>query len=66
MATVQLFRREARTSSASTTINRAHRDANVESIFYYAVFYPAIERSAALAARAHHLVSAAAGCCAAR
>ena len=31
-------------------INRAHRDANVESIFYYAVFYPAIEVIGALAA----------------
>jgi ATP-binding cassette subfamily B protein len=50
MATVQLFRREARDFSAFDEIDRAHRDANVDSIFYYAVFYPAIELVSALAA----------------
>src|SRR3954462_15660520 len=43
MATVQLFRRERRGFNRFDEINRFHRDANVESIFYYAVFYPAIE-----------------------
>ncbi len=38
------------TSTAFDAINREHRDANVESIFYYAVFYPAIEVVGALAA----------------
>jgi len=50
MATVQLFRRERRTYARFDEINRTHRDANVESIFYYAVFYPAIEIIGALAA----------------
>jgi len=50
MATVQLFRREGRSYSQFDGINRRHRDANVESIFYYAVFYPAIEIIGALAA----------------
>jgi ATP-binding cassette subfamily B protein len=50
MATVQLFRRETRDFEAFDEINRRHRDANVESIFYYAVFYPAIELVSALAA----------------
>ena len=50
MATVQLFRREARDFAAFDEIDRAHRDANVESIFYYAVFYPAVELVSALAA----------------
>ena len=50
MATVQLFRREARDFAAFDEIDRAHRDANVDSIFYYAVFYPAIELVSALAA----------------
>jgi ATP-binding cassette, subfamily B, multidrug efflux pump len=49
MATVQLFRREGRSFSRFDEINRTHRDANVESIFYYAVFYPAIEIIGALA-----------------
>ena len=50
MATVQLFRREARDFETFDDIDRQHRDANVESIFYYAVFYPAIELVSALAA----------------
>jgi ATP-binding cassette subfamily B protein len=50
MATVQLFRREARNYAAFDEINRRHRDANIDSIFYYAVFYPAIEIVSALAA----------------
>ena len=49
MATVQLFRRERRSSARFDEINSAHRDANVESILYYAVFYPAIEVIGALA-----------------
>ena len=50
MATVQLFRRETLNFERFEAINRGHRDANVEAIFYYAVFYPAIEAVAALAA----------------
>jgi ATP-binding cassette subfamily B multidrug efflux pump len=49
MATVQLFRRERRSDARFDEINRTHRDANVDSIFYYAVFYPAIEIIGALA-----------------
>ncbi|MGH9241677.1 MAG: ABC transporter ATP-binding protein [Vicinamibacterales bacterium] len=49
-STVQLFRREARDYAAFDDIDRAHRDANVQSIFYYAVFYPAVELVSALAA----------------
>ena len=49
MATVQLFRQEARHFDQFDAINRGHRDANVASIFYYAVFYPAIEVLGALA-----------------
>jgi ATP-binding cassette, subfamily B, multidrug efflux pump len=49
MATVQLFRRERRSFARFDEINRRHRDANVESILYYAVFYPAIEVIGALA-----------------
>ncbi len=49
MSTVQLFRREALNFSRFDEIDRKHRDANIESIFYYAVFYPAIEAVGALA-----------------
>jgi ATP-binding cassette subfamily B multidrug efflux pump len=50
MATVQLFRREAVNFGRFENINRAHRDANLQSIFYYSVFFPAIEIVSALAA----------------
>ena len=50
MSTVQLFRREARDFEEFDRIDRTYRDANVQSIFYYAVFYPAIELISALAA----------------
>jgi ATP-binding cassette subfamily B multidrug efflux pump len=49
MAVVQLFRREPRNRDAFAAINRAHTDANLAQIFYYAIFYPAIELLAALA-----------------
>ena len=49
MSTVQLFRREALNFTRFDEIDRKHRDANIESIFYYAVFYPAIEVVSALA-----------------
>ncbi|HJR58809.1 MAG TPA: ABC transporter ATP-binding protein [Vicinamibacterales bacterium] len=48
MSTVQLFRRERRSFEAFDAVNRGHRDANIESIHYYAVFYPAIEVIGAL------------------
>jgi len=50
MAVVQLFRREELNRAEFARINRAHADANMKAIFYYAVFYPAIEFLAALAA----------------
>ncbi|HMD34389.1 MAG TPA: ABC transporter ATP-binding protein [Vicinamibacterales bacterium] len=49
MTTVQLFRREALNFARFDEIDAKHRDANIESIFYYAVFYPAIEAVSALA-----------------
>jgi len=49
MSTVHLFRREARDFAAFDDINQHHRDANLRSIFFYAVFYPAIELVSALA-----------------
>jgi ATP-binding cassette, subfamily B, multidrug efflux pump len=49
MSVVQLFRREERNRAAFAEINRKHADANMTAIFYYAVFYPAIELLAALA-----------------
>jgi ATP-binding cassette subfamily B multidrug efflux pump len=48
MPTVQLFRREPRAAAGFDAVNRGHRDANIDSIYYYAVFYPAIEVIGAL------------------
>jgi ATP-binding cassette subfamily B protein len=50
MATAQLFRREAADFAEFDRIDRSHRDANLQSVFFYAVFYPAIEVVSALAA----------------
>ena len=52
MSTVQLFRREARSFAAFDELNRGHTQANLDSIFYYAVFYPAIELIGAVATAA--------------
>ena len=52
MATVQLFRREARQYERFDAINRGCRDAHLASVFFYAVFYPAIEVLGALAVAA--------------
>ena len=49
MTTVQLFRQEHRSFERFDNINRSHRDANIDSIFYDATFYPAIEFVGALA-----------------
>jgi ATP-binding cassette, subfamily B, multidrug efflux pump len=49
MGTVQLFLREPRNFARFEQINQGHRDANIDSILYYAVFYPAIEIIGALA-----------------
>jgi ATP-binding cassette subfamily B multidrug efflux pump len=49
MSTVQLFRREARNYGRFDSLNAEHRDANIASIFYYAVFYPSVEIVGALA-----------------
>ena len=49
MSTVQLFRREARNFSMFDELNKQHRNANLDSIFFYSTFYPAIEFLGALA-----------------
>jgi ATP-binding cassette subfamily B protein len=43
MATVQLFNRADAEGAKFDNLNARHRDANLDSIFYYAVFYPVIE-----------------------
>jgi len=43
IAIVQLFRRERVAAKSFAEVNDAHRAANIESIFYYSVFYPALD-----------------------
>jgi len=43
MSTVQLFNRQQEEASKFENLNARHRQANIDSIFYYAVFYPSIE-----------------------
>jgi len=43
ISVVQLARAEERTSERFRGLDAAHRDANIRGIFYYAVFYPAVE-----------------------
>jgi ATP-binding cassette subfamily B protein len=50
MSVVQLFRREETSARDFSEINRAHADTNMKALYYYAVFYPAIDFLAVLAA----------------
>jgi ATP-binding cassette subfamily B protein len=43
MSVVQLFNRERRAFDEFHDVNLVHRDANVRAIFYYAVYFPAVE-----------------------
>ena len=43
MRIIQLFGREATEARRFQELNRAHRDANLQSITYYAMYFPAIE-----------------------
>jgi ATP-binding cassette, subfamily B, multidrug efflux pump len=45
----QIFNREKKSFAKFTDINAAHRDANIRSIFYYAVFYPGVDLIGAVA-----------------
>jgi len=45
----QIFNREKKSFEKFSKINAAHRDANIKSILYYALFYPGVELIGALA-----------------
>ena len=45
----QIFNREKKSYTKFSDINAAHRDANIRSIFYYAVFYPGVDLIRAVA-----------------
>ncbi len=43
MPIVQLFNRQQREQEKFSALNARHRDANLETIYYYSIFYPVIE-----------------------
>ncbi|MGA9116286.1 MAG: ABC transporter ATP-binding protein [Bacteroidota bacterium] len=45
----QVFHREEKTAAQFASINAAHRDANIRSIFSYALFYPGVDLIGAVA-----------------
>jgi ATP-binding cassette subfamily B multidrug efflux pump len=45
----QIFNREKKSYIKFTDINAAHRDANIRSVFYYAIFYPGVDLIGAVA-----------------
>ena len=45
----QIFNREKKAYDQFDRLNAAHRDANIRSIFYYAVFYPSVDIIGAVA-----------------
>ncbi len=49
MAIVQLFNKEDREREKFRKINKGHKDAYVETIFYFAIFWPLVEIIASLA-----------------
>ena len=49
MSIVQLFNREEKEHERFRKINSAHREAHVETIFYFAIFWPAVEVLSSLA-----------------
>ncbi len=48
--TIKIFRKEADEEAKFRTINRAYTQANLNSIFYYATFFPIIELISAISA----------------
>jgi ATP-binding cassette subfamily B protein len=49
MDVVQLFNREKKQQEQFKKINAGHRDAYIETIFYFAIFWPIVEITASLA-----------------
>lgn len=49
MKTVQLFNAQAQEAAKFKKINRSYTSANLDSVFYYAVFFPVVELISAIA-----------------
>lgn len=49
MNTIQIFNRQQKAFQDFKEINALHRDANIKSVFYYAVYFPLVDFTSALA-----------------
>ena len=49
MSVVQIFRKEKEEFKRFSEINADHREANIKSIFYYAIFFPTVELLSSIA-----------------
>jgi ATP-binding cassette subfamily B multidrug efflux pump len=49
MSVVQIFRKEKDEFKKFSNINADHRDSNIKSIFYYAIFFPGVELLSSIA-----------------
>ena len=49
MSVIQIFRKEKDELKKFSVINADHREANIKSIFYYAIFFPAVELISSIA-----------------
>jgi len=49
MKIIQVFNREEKNYKKFDSLNKSHLDAYIQTIFYYAVFYPAVEIISSLA-----------------
>jgi ATP-binding cassette subfamily B protein len=49
MSVVQIFRKEKDELNKFSSINADHREANIKSIFYYAIFFPGVELLSSIA-----------------
>lgn len=49
MSVVQIFRKEKDELRQFSSINADHREANIKSIFYYAIFFPSVELLSSIA-----------------
>jgi len=49
MSVVQMFNKEEKEFEKFKSINKDYRDANIQAVFYHAVFYPAVELISSIA-----------------
>jgi len=59
--TVQIFNAEQKSKRTFHDINDDHRNANIDTIFYYSIFFPLVDLIGAFGGSSNHLVRRLAG-----